>query len=127
MTKSKILIDRLAKLIKEGLITSKDIGDEIKNSLNYKKESVINKLNLVTRDEFEIQKARLDKIQEEWGGMYKNTLEPMYRKYASKQYSFLYLKLRKNPPEMFQNFQKKINWKSAVKDEYDESEESEED
>ena len=65
MSKSKILIDRLAKLIEEGLLTSKDIGDEIKNSLNYKKESIINKLNLVTRDEFEIQKARLDKIQEE--------------------------------------------------------------
>ena len=67
MSKTKILIDRLAKLIDEGLITSKDIGDEIKNSLNYKKERVINKLNLVTRDEFEIQKARLDKIQEEFG------------------------------------------------------------
>ena len=67
MSKPKILIDRLARLIEEGLITSKDISDEIKNSLNYKKESVINKLNLVTRDEFEIQKARLDKIQEEFG------------------------------------------------------------
>ena len=66
MSKSKILIDRLAKLIEEGLLTSKDIGDEIKNTLNYKKESIINKLNLVTRDEFEIQKARLDKIQEEF-------------------------------------------------------------
>ena len=66
MSKSKKLIDRLAKLIEEGLLTSKDIGDEIKNSLNYKKESIINKLNLVTRDEFEIQKARLDKIQEEF-------------------------------------------------------------
>ena len=67
MSKSKILIDRLAKLIKEGLLTSKDISGVIKNSLNYKKESIINKLNLVTRDEFEIQKARLDKIQKEFG------------------------------------------------------------
>ena len=67
MSKSKIFINRLAKLIEEGLLTSRDIGDEIKNSLNYKKESVINKLNLVTRDEFEIQKDRLDKIQEELG------------------------------------------------------------
>ena len=66
MSKTKILIDRLAKLIDEGLITSKDVGEEIKNSLNYKKERVINKLNLVTRDEFEIQKARLDKIQKEF-------------------------------------------------------------
>ena len=66
MSKTKILLDRLAKLIDEGMLTSKDIGDEIKNSLNYKKESIINKLNLVTRDEFEVQKARLDKIQEEF-------------------------------------------------------------
>ena len=71
MSKSKILVDRLAKLIKEGLLTSKDIGDEIKNSLKYKKESVINKLNLVNRDEFEIQKARLDKIQKEFGKLKK--------------------------------------------------------
>ena len=71
MSKTKILIDRLTKLIDEGLLTSKDIGDEIKNSLNYKKESVINKLNLVTRDEFEVQKARLDKIQEEFGKLKK--------------------------------------------------------
>ena len=71
MSKTKILLDRLAKLIDEGILTSKDIGDEIKNSLNYKKESVINKLNLVTRDEFEIQKARLDKIQEEFGRLKK--------------------------------------------------------
>ena len=71
MSKSKILINRLAKLIEDGLLTSKDIGDEIKNSLNYKKESLINKLNLVTRDEFEIQKARLDKIQKEFGKLKK--------------------------------------------------------
>ena len=71
MSKSKILIDRLVKLIEEGLLTTKDIGDEIKNTLNYKKESVINKLNLVTRDEFEVQKARLDKIQEEFGKLKK--------------------------------------------------------
>ena len=71
MSKTKILIDRLAKLIDEGLITSKDIGEEIKNSLNYKKERVINQLNLVTRDEFEIQKTRLDKLQEEFGKLKK--------------------------------------------------------
>ena len=71
MSKTKILLDRLAKLIDEGMLTSKDIGDEIKNSLKYKKESIINKLNLVTRDEFEIQKARLDKIQKEFGKLKK--------------------------------------------------------
>ena len=81
MSKSKILIDRLVKLVEEGLLTSKDIGDEIKNSLNYKKESVINKLNLVTRDEFEIQKARLDKIQEEFGRLKKRKKTKKVKKF----------------------------------------------
>ena len=71
MSKTKILLDRLAKLIDGGMLTSKDIGEEIKTSLNYKKESIINKFNLVTRDEFEVQKARLDKIQEEFGKLKK--------------------------------------------------------
>ena len=71
MSKSKTLINKLAKLLEEGLLTSKDIGDEIKNSLNYKKESIINKFNLVTRDEFEVQRARLDKIQAEFGKLKK--------------------------------------------------------
>ena len=71
MSKSEKIIDRLAKLIEEGFLTTKDIADEIKNTLNYKKEGVINKLNLVTRDEFEVQKARLDKIQEEFSKLKK--------------------------------------------------------
>ena len=72
MSKSKKIIDKFAKLIEEGMLTSKDIADEVKNSLNYKKENVINKLNLVTRDEFDIQKARLDKIQKEFDKLKKN-------------------------------------------------------
>ena len=66
MSKSKILIDRLAKLVEEGLTNSKDIRGEIKNLLKSNKESIINKLNLVTREEFEIQKERLDKVQKEF-------------------------------------------------------------
>ena len=33
MTNSKKLIDKLAKLLEQGLITSKDLGEEIKNIL----------------------------------------------------------------------------------------------
>ena len=63
MSKSKILIDRVAKLIEQGMITSKDLGDEIKNILKFKQDEIINKLNFVSKDEFEIQKKRLDKIE----------------------------------------------------------------
>ena len=63
MSKSKILIDKIAKLIEQGMVTSKDLGDEIKNILKFKQDEIINKLNFVSKDEFEIQKKRLDKIE----------------------------------------------------------------
>ena len=63
MSKSKILIDKLAKLIEQGMVTSKDLGDEIKNILKFKQDEIINKLNFASKDEFEIQKKRLDKIE----------------------------------------------------------------
>ena len=57
----------------------------------------------------------LEKIDDEYGSQMKNTLMYMYSKFANKPYSFLYLKLRKNPAEAYQNFTKKINWKSLIK------------
>ena len=40
MSKSKIFIDKLAKLLEEGLVTSKDISDEVKNSLRFNKDKI---------------------------------------------------------------------------------------
>jgi len=76
MSKSKLIIDNLAKLIEEGLITTKDISNEVKNSLDFKKNEILNKLNFVTKDEFEVQKARLDKIQKELEFLKKNKKKP---------------------------------------------------
>tara|TARA_R110000803_G_scaffold50583_1_gene104821 strand:- start:3261 stop:4067 length:807 start_codon:yes stop_codon:yes gene_type:complete len=61
-----------------------------------------------------VNAKEMEKIQEEWGGVYKDTLERMYYKYANKKYQFLHLFLRKNPAEMFLNFQKKLNWEKFV-------------
>ena len=72
MSKSKLIIDNLTKLIEEGLITTKDVSNEVKNSLNLKRDEVLSKLNFVTKDEFEVQKTRLDKIQKELEFLKKN-------------------------------------------------------
>jgi hypothetical protein len=61
-----------------------------------------------------VNSNEMDKIQEEWGGIYKETLEKMYYKFANKKYQFLHLMLRKNPAEMFLNFQKKLDWEKYV-------------
>jgi len=84
MSKSKLIIDNLAKLIEEGLITTKDISNEVKNSLDFKKNEILNKLNFVTKDEFEVQKARLDKIQKELEFLKKNKNKNKNKKKSKK-------------------------------------------
>ena len=76
MSKSKILIDKIAKLIEQGMVTSKDFGDEIKNILKFKQDEIINKLNFVSKDEFEIQKKRLDKIEKKLNDLLKKKIKP---------------------------------------------------
>ena len=76
MSKSKILIDKLAKLIEQGMVTSKDLGDEIKNILKFKQDEIINKLNFASKDEFEIQKKRLDKIEKKLNEVLKKKIIP---------------------------------------------------
>ena len=75
MSKSKILIDKVAKLIEQGMITSKDLGDEIKNILKFKQDEIINKLNFVSKDEFAIQKKRLDKIEKKLNEVLKKKIK----------------------------------------------------
>ena len=76
MSKSKILIDKVAKLIEQGMVTSKDLGDEIKNILKFKQDEIVNKLNFVSKDEFAIQKKRLDKIEKKLNEVLKKKINP---------------------------------------------------
>ena len=63
MSKSKFVIDRIAKLFEQGLISYKDLSSEIINILKSKKEEIIYKLDLPTREELEILKKRIEKIE----------------------------------------------------------------
>ncbi len=63
MSKSKFVIDRIAKLFEQGLISYKDLSDEITNILKSKKEEIIYKLDLPSKEEFEILQKRVDKLE----------------------------------------------------------------
>ena len=65
MEKYKKIISNIAELIETGLISSKDLKKETENLFNFKKEELISKLNLVTREEFEVQKELVNKLQKE--------------------------------------------------------------
>ena len=63
MTKSKFVIDKIAKLLEQGLISYKDLSNEILNIIKSKKDEIIFKLDLSTKEELEIVKKRLEIIE----------------------------------------------------------------
>ena len=65
MEKYNKLLRNITELIEKGLFTSKDLKKEVENSLKLKKEIIANKLNLVSREEFEVQKKIIEKLQKD--------------------------------------------------------------
>ena len=56
MNNSEKILKSLSSLIENGILTSKDIKKEISTDLKFKKDKIINKLELVSREEFEVLK-----------------------------------------------------------------------
>ena len=65
MEKYNKLLRNITELIEKGLFSSKDLKKGVEDSLKLKMEIIANKLNLVSREEFEIQKKILQKIQKD--------------------------------------------------------------
>ena len=65
MEKYNKLLRNITELIEKGLFSSKDLKREIENSVKFKMEILANKLDLVSREEFEVQKKIIQKIQKD--------------------------------------------------------------
>ena len=61
MSNSEKILKTISSLIENGILTSKDIKKEISTDLKFKKDKIINKLELVSRQEFEILKKIVQK------------------------------------------------------------------
>ena len=61
MEKYNKLLKNVAELIEKGLFSSKDLKEDVEKSLMLKMEIIANKLKLVSREEFEVQKKCLKK------------------------------------------------------------------
>jgi len=65
MKKYNKLLRNITELIEKGLFTSRDFKREVENILKFKVENIANRLNLVSREEFEVQKKRIEKLQKD--------------------------------------------------------------
>ena len=61
MKNSEKLLKVLSSFIENGILTSKDIKKEISTDFKFQKDKIINKLELVSREEFEILKKIVQK------------------------------------------------------------------
>ena len=61
MSNCEKILKSLSTLIENGILTSKDIKNEISTDLKFTKDKIINKLELVSKEEFEVLKKIVQK------------------------------------------------------------------
>ncbi len=63
MKNSKFIIDKFAKLIEQGILSSKDLSSELFNILRSKRDEFVFKMKLTSKDEFEILSKRVENLE----------------------------------------------------------------
>jgi|TARA_B100000767_G_scaffold84289_1_gene81075 hypothetical protein len=72
MTKSKFVIDKLAKLFEQGLISYKDLSSEILNILRSKRDEIVFKMKITSKEETEILSKRVEILEKKIAKLGKN-------------------------------------------------------
>ena len=63
MSKSRFVLDRFAKLIEQGLLNYKDLSEEIINIMKSKRDEIIMRMKLTSKEEFEILNKRVSSLE----------------------------------------------------------------
>ena len=63
MKNSKFIIDKLAKLFEQGMISSKDLSTELSNILKSRRDEIVFKMRLTTKDEFDVLAKRVENLE----------------------------------------------------------------
>ena len=63
MKNSKFVIEKLAKLFEQGLVSSKDIANEIMTILKSNRDEIVFRMKLTSKDEFEVLSKRVENLE----------------------------------------------------------------
>ena len=63
MKNSKFVFEKLSKIFEQGLITSKDLGSEILSILKSKRDEIVFRMKLTSKEEFEVLSKRVENIE----------------------------------------------------------------
>ena len=63
MKNSKFIIDKLGKLFEQWIISSKDLSSELFNILKSKRDEIVFKMKIVSKDEFDVLSKRVENLE----------------------------------------------------------------
>ena len=63
MSKSRFVFDKFAKLIEQGLINYKDVSDEVITILKSKRDEIVFKMKLASKEEVDILNKRISILE----------------------------------------------------------------
>tara|TARA_B100000902_G_C27302467_1_gene913605 strand:- start:1998 stop:2249 length:252 start_codon:yes stop_codon:yes gene_type:complete len=63
MKNSKFVLDKLARLFEQGLVSSKDLANEIMIILKSKRDEIVFRMKLTSKEEFDILTKRVENLE----------------------------------------------------------------
>jgi len=63
MKNSKFVFDKMTKLLEQGLISSRDLRNELVNILKSKRDEIVFKMKLASKDEIDILSKRVEILE----------------------------------------------------------------
>ena len=63
MKNSKFVFDKITKLLEQGLISSRDLTNELITILKSKRDEIVFKMKLTSKDEFEVLSQRVQNLE----------------------------------------------------------------
>ena len=72
MSKSRFVFEKFGKLIEQGLLSYKDISDEIVGILKHKRDEIVFRMKLASKEEIEILNKRINNLEKKIQEIKKN-------------------------------------------------------
>ena len=66
MKNSKFVFDKITKLFEEGLVSSRDLANELITILRSKRDEIVFKMKLTSKDEFEVLSKRVEDLEKKF-------------------------------------------------------------
>ena len=79
MKNSKLVMDKLARLFEQGLLSSKDLANELITVLKSKRDEIIFRMKLTSKEEFEILSKRVENLEKQLEKLQKNNKKKFKR------------------------------------------------